>query len=162
MLMANEQLLPDERQFAENNIKILHGFMKRYGLSQEYYGRLAVLFTRTVARYLRDPKFQGLSFSTVVWPRLRTELSNAMREQLQEPEIVPFEESHYGDMCLDEYENLLRDMVEQKLTPRQKQVFQMRLDGKTNAEIAEECGISRSAVEHLFARIRMRLREIFL
>ena len=162
MLMANEQLLPDERQFAESNIKILHGFMKRYGLSQEYYGRLAVLFTRTVARYLRDPKFQGLSFSTVVWPRLRTELSNAMREQLQEPEIVPFEESHYGDMCLDEYENLLRDMVEQKLTPRQKQVFQMRLDGKTNAEIAEECGISRSAVEHLFARIRMRLREIFL
>ena len=162
MLMANEQLLPDERQFAESNIKILHGFMKRYGLSQEYYGRLAVLFTRTVARYLRDPKFQGLSFSTVVWPRLRTELSNAMREQLQEPEIVPFEESHYGDMCLDEYENLLRDMVEQKLTPHQKQVFQMRLDGKTNAEIAEECGISRSAVEHLFARIRMRLREIFL
>ena len=162
MLMANEQLLPDERQFAESNIKILHGFMKRYGLSQEYYGRLAVLFTRTVARYLRDPKFQGLSFSTVVWPRLRTELSNAMREQLQEPEIVPFEESHYGDMCLDEYENLLRDMVEQKLTPRQKQVFQMRLDGKTNAEIAEECGISRSAVEHLFARLRMRLREIFL
>ena len=136
--------------------------MKRYGLSQEYYGRLAVLFTRTVARYLRDPKFQGLSFSTVVWPRLRTELSNAMREQLRDPEIVPLEESHYGDMCLDEYENLLRDMVEQRLTPRQKQVFQMRLDGKTNAEIAEECGISRSAVEHLFARIRMRLREIFL
>ena len=160
--MANEQLLPDERQFAESNIKILHGFMKRYGLSQEYYGRLAVLFTRTVARYLRDPKFQGLSFSTVVWPRLRTELSNAMREQLRDPEILPLEESHYGDMCLDEYENLLRDMVEQKLTPRQKQVFQMRLDGKTNAEIAEECGISRSAVEHLFARIRMRLREIFL
>lgn len=160
--MIGDELRPDEQAFAARNVTILHGFMKRYGLSDEYYGRLAVQYTRTVARYLRDPKFQGLAFSTVVWPRLRTELSNTMREQLLRPELVSFEDAVLVESCIDEYEDLLRELVEKKLTPRQKQVFRLRLDGKTNAEIAEECGISRSAVEHLFSRIRRRLRDFLI
>ena len=157
--MIGDELRPDERLFAEQNVSILYGFMKRYGLSEEYYGRLAVLFTRTVARYLRDPKFQGLSFSTVVWPRLRTELSNTMREELRRPVIVSLEEYQHSEAYLDEYEKLLLELVERNLTTRQKQVFRMRLEGKTNTEIATECGISRSAVEQLFSRIRKRLRK---
>lgn len=155
--MPDKALSNLERAFAEQNIGLLHKFMKHYGLSPDYYGRLAVLYTRTAARYLHETDLQRLSFSTVVWLRLRTELSNSIREQLREPEIISLDEALSSRIHCDEHYDLLLQMVEQKLTPRQKQVLRLRIDGKSNIEIAEECGISRKAVEHLFARIRKRV-----
>jgi len=146
-----------ERIFVEENIDLLHEFMKRYSLPQEHYGRLAIQFVRTAARYLQDSDLQQLSFSTVVWFRLRSELSHMLREDLKTPVIIPLEDCYLHPEHYDDYGSVLLYSVEQKLTPRQKQVLRLRIDGKSNIEIAEECGISRKAVEHLFARIRKRV-----
>ena len=160
--MPERALEANERAFAEQNIGLLHKFMKYYGLPPDYYGRLAILYTRTAVRYLHEPELQRLSFSTVVWLRLRTELSNSIRERLREPEIVPLDEAHIPLACHDEHYDLLLETVESGLTKRQRQVLRLRLDGKSNVEIAEECGISRKAVEHLFARIRKRVGTFFI
>lgn len=160
--LPEKALEPHERAFAEQNIGLLHKFMRYYGLPPDYYGRLAILYTRTAARYLHEIELQRLSFSTVVWLRLRTELSNSFREQLREPEIVPLDEAHMPFAYHDEHYDLLLEAVESKLTKRQRQVFRLRLNGKSNVEIAEECGISKKAVEHLFARIRKRVGSFFI
>ena len=152
-------LTPEEQAFVEQNMPLLKKFMFSYGLGTEHYGRLAVHFTQIAARYLREEQLRHFSFSTVAWIRLRTELSHIMREELRKPQVVSFEEQYYPEGREDEYESLLWHMMTQLLTPRQQQVLRLRLDGKTNVEIADECGISRKAVEHLFARIRARIKK---
>ena len=154
-----QPLTPEERTFVEQNMKLLNEFMCRYRLRLEHYGRLALHFTRVAVRYKREEKLRRFSFSTVAWMRLRTELSHIMREELRKPQVVSFEEQYYPEGREDEYESLLWHMMTQLLTPRQQQVLRLRLDGKTNVEIADECGISRNAVEHLFARIRARIKD---
>ena len=153
-------LTPEEQAFVERNLKLLNQFMRRYSLGLEHYGRLALHFTQIAVRYLREEELRHFSFSTVAWMRLRTELSHIMREELRAPEVVSFDDQYYPEGREDEYESLLCHMISQLLTPRQLQVLRLRLDGKTNVEIADECGISRKAVEHLFARIRARMKKL--
>jgi len=153
-------LTPEEQAFVEQNMKLLNQFIRRYNLGTEHYGRLALQFTQIGVRYLREEELRRFSFSTVVWMRLRTELSHIMREELRAPQVISFEEQYYPEGREDEYESLLWHMICQLLTPRQQQVLRLRLDGKTNVEIADECGISRKAVEHLFARIRARMKKL--
>jgi len=153
-------LTPEEQAFVEQNMKLLSQFMRRYDLGPEYYGRLGLHFTQVAVRYLREKELRRFSFSTVVWMRLRTELSHIMREELRAPQVISLEEQYYPEGREDEYESLLWHMISQLLTPRQQQVLRLRLDGKTNVEIANECGISRKAVEHLFARIRARVEKL--
>ena len=153
-------LTPEEQAFVERNLKLLNQFMRRYSLGLEHYGRLALQFTQIAVRYLREEELRRFSFSTVAWMRLRTELSHIMREELRAPEVVSFDDQYYPEGREDEYESLLWHMISQLLTPRQQQVLRLRLDGKTNVEIADECGISRKAVEHLFARIRARMKKL--
>ena len=153
-------LTPEEQAFVERNLKLLNQFMRRYSLGLEHYGRLALHFTQIAVRYLREEELRRFSFSTVAWMRLRTELSHLMREELRAPEVVSFDDQYYPEGREDEYESLLWHMISQLLTPRQQQVLRLRLDGKTNVEIADECGISRKAVEHLFARIRARMKKL--
>ena len=154
-----QPLTHEERTFVEQNMNLLNEFMCRYRLGSEHYGRLALHFTQVAVRYQREEQLRRFSFSTVVWMRLRTELSHIMREELRKPQVVSFEEQYYPEGREDEYESLLWHMMTQLLTPRQQQVLRLRLDGKTNVEIADECGISRKAVEHLFARIRARIKD---
>ena len=153
-------LTPEEQAFVEQNMPLLKKFMFRYGLGTEHYGRLAVQFTQIAARYLREEQLRRFSFSTVAWMRLRTELSHIMREELRTPQLIPYEEQYDPVGKEDECEALLWHMISQLLTPRQQQVLRLRLDGKNNAEIADECGISRKAVEHLFSRIRARMTKL--
>ena len=153
-------LTPEEQAFVEQNLKLLNQFMRRYSLGLEHYGRLALHFTQIAVRYLREEELRRFTFSTVAWMRLRTELSHIMREELRAPEVVSFDDQYYPEGREDEYESLLWHMISQLLTPRQQQVLRLRLDGKTNVEIADECGISRKAVEHLFARIRARMKKL--
>ena len=150
----------EEQAFVEENMQLLKKFMFRYGLGAEHYGRFAVHFTQIAARYLREEQLRRFSFSTVAWMRLRTELSHIMREELRTPQLIPYEEQYDPVGQEDECEALLWHMISQLLTPRQQQVLRLRLDGKSNTEIADECGISRKAVEHLFARIRARMTKL--
>ena len=154
-----QPMTPQEQEFVEKNMKLLNQFMYRYGLGAEYSGRLTLHFTHVALRYLREEKLQRFSFSTVVWMRLRSELSHMMREGLRTPQIVSFEDQYYQEGREDEYESLYWHMIRQLLTPRQQLVLRLRLDGMSNLEIAKECGISRKAVEHLFARIRLRMKK---
>lgn len=153
-------LTPEEQAFVEQNLKLLNQFVRRYGLGSEYYGRLALQFMQIAVRYLREDELRRFSFSTVVWMRLRTELSHIMREEMRAAQVISFEDQYYPEGREDEYESLLWHTICQLLTPRQQQVLRLRLDGKTNVEIADECGISRKAVEHLFARIRARMKKL--
>ncbi len=158
--MPDRVLTEQERTFIEENLSLLYKFSAHYRIGEEYNSRLALRFTRVAVSYLSNADLQKYRFSTIAWMHLRSELSHILRENLQEPPMTSLDV--VGDLAYhDSHEGLLWSQIEQQLTERQKQVLQLRIDGKSNIEIAEECGIGLKAVERLFWRIRKRLEGFF-
>lgn len=155
-------MITDEaaRAFIEENIGLLHNFMQRYNLDDDYYGLLAIRYIQAATQYLSDPKLQQYAFSTILWYRLRYEISHARRKEQKQLQTIPLEETLEPPAHLDDESfDLLWNTIEGILTPRQLEVLYLRYNGMTNREIAEQFGISQVAVERLFSRIRKRISE---
>lgn len=150
----------EAREFIEANIGLLHKFMQRYNLDDDYYGLLAISYIKAATKYLSDQELQQYAFSTILWYRLRYEISHARRKERNRLQTIPLEQAIEppGHMD-DESVNLLWKTLESILTPRQMEVLYLRYNGMTNREIAEQFGISQVAVERLFSRIRKRISE---
>lgn len=150
----------EAREFIEANIGLLHKFMQRYNLDDDYYGLLAISYIKAATKYLSDQELQQYAFSTILWYRLRYEISHARRKERNRLQTIPLEQAIEppGHMD-DESVNLLWKTLESILTPRQMEVLYLRYNGMTNREIAEQFGISLVAVERLFSRIRKRISE---
>ena len=150
----------EAREFIEANIGLLHKFMQRYNLDDDYYGLLAISYIKAANKYLTEPKLQRYSFSTILWYRLRYEISHARRKERKLLQTVPLDQTTEPPAAMDDESfNLLWTTIESILTPRQLEVLYLRYNGMTNREIAEQFGISQVAVERLFSRIRKRISE---
>lgn len=149
-------------EFVEANVGLLHKFMQRYNLDDDYYGLLAICYIKAATKYLSDPQLQRYAFSTILWYRLRYEISHARRKERKRIKPIPIEANIESPFYEDEESiNLLWKTLESILTTRQLEVLYMRYNGMTNTEIAQQVGISRVAVERLFSRIRKRITESY-
>ena len=159
-------------EFIEENIGLLHKFMQRYSLDEDYYGLLAICYIKAATKYLSDPQLQRYEFSTILWYRLRYEfstilwyrlryeISHARRKERKQIQTVSLERTVEPQVFMDEEsDSLLWKTLESILTSRQLEVLYLRYRGMTNREIAEQFGISQVAVERLFSRIRKRFTE---
>lgn len=161
MCDTETRLGPEEKVFAEKNIGILFAFMRRYHLPEDYFGALAIAYVRFVWRFLNQKEKPTYSFSTLVWQRLRSELSHiARREQAERllrfadelQATIGREDSYFENEGLDEAKSLL--------TQKQIQVLLLRIEGYTNAQIARMTGVTKRAIEKRFSRIRKVCKEI--
>jgi len=147
-------------EFIEENIGLLHKFMQRYSLDDDYYGLLAICYIKAATKYLSDPQLQRYEFSTILWYRLRYEISHARRKERKQIQTVSLERTVEPQVFMDEEsDSLLWKTLESILTSRQLEALYLRYRGMTNREIAEQFGISQVAVERLFSRIRKRFTE---
>lgn len=153
MCVTITRLGPEEKAFAEKNIGILFAFMRRYHLPEDYFGALAIAYVRFVGKYFTEKEKYCYSFSTLVWQRLRSELSHILRRESAEidrylecGELSGQEDDYFGQELICK--------VSQVLTQKQVQTLLLRIEGYSNEEIAQTLGISESAVEKRFQRIR--------
>ena len=153
-----KRLSEEEKMFAEKNVGLLFAFMRRYHLPEDYFGALAVAYVRFVGKYLASKEEYSNSFSTLVWHRLRSELSHIVRKENQNEmyfenalEIQGQEDSYFEEESVDE--------ISQTLTPKQFEVLLLSVAGYTNAQIATVRGVSESSVEKLFSRIRKTIKK---
>lgn len=154
------RLSPAEKEFAEKNIGILFAFMRHYHLPEDYFGALAIAYVRFVGRYLPENKKYSYSFSTLVWQRLRSELSHIVRKEQRERtlpisnelrETIGQEDSYFENTGLDEAKSLL--------TQKQQQALFLKVQGYTNAQIASMTGVTERAIEKRFSRIRKAFKR---
>ena len=149
------KLSPYEKDFAEKNIGILFAFMKRYHLPEDYFGALAVAYVRYIARYLDAKDKYPYSFTTLVWQRLRSELSHISRKEKKQRLTAFSSDALESEGQFDGYfEKELLEEFNCRLTPKQSEVLLLRIEGYTNHQIAGITGVSVSAVERRFKRIR--------
>ena len=147
------RLGPEEKEFAEKNIGVLFAFMRRYHLPEDYFGALAIAYVRFVGKYFSEKEKYCYSFSTLVWQRLRSELSHMLRRENTEI-VVSFQSNGLSRQEDDYFVHELLSKVSNKLTSKQAKALLLRIEGYSNVEIAQTLGISESAVEKRFQRIR--------
>lgn len=147
------RLGPEEKVFAEKNIGILFAFIRRNHLPEDYFGALAIAYVRFVGKYLSEKNKYYYSFSTLVWQRLRSELSHLVRKENREI-VVSLECGKPSGQDDDYFVQELICKVSEDLTQKQVQTLLLRIEGYSNAEIAQALRISESAVEKRFQRIR--------
>ena len=161
MCVTITRLGPEEKAFAETNIGILFAFMRRYHLPEDYFGALAIAYVRFVARYLSEKEKYGYSFSTLVWQRLRSELSHLMRKEKVESSTSFAVELRESTGQEDLYfENEAVDEIKALLTRKQTQALLLRIEGYSNAQIASMIGVTECAIEKRFSRVRKALKKL--
>ena len=155
-----KRLTEEEKAFAEKNIGLLFAFMRRYHLPEDYFGVLALAYVRFVGKYLTSKEAYSYSFSTMVWHRMRSELSHIMRKENHSHQQILLENALEIQGNEDTYfeENSI-DAIGQSLTPKQFEVLLLRIEGFTNAQIASAVGISNGSVEKRFNRIRKTIQN---
>ena len=155
-----KRLTEEEKAFAEKNIGLLFAFMRRYHLPEDYFGGLALAYVRFVGKYLKEKEAYKYSFSTLVWHRLRSELSHIVRKESQNQQEMLSEKALELRGQEDIYfEEDSVDEIGHTLTPKQVEVLLLRIEGFTNEQIASTVGISSGSVEKRFNRIRKTLRN---
>lgn len=153
------RLGPEEKIFAEKNIGILFAFIRRYHLPEDFLGALAIAYVKFVGKYLSEKDKYCFNFSTLVWQRLRSELSHMVRKENREI-VMSLEGFELNGQEDDYFTQELLCKVTNDLTPKQVQALLLRIEGYSNEEIAKTLGISESAVEKRFQRIRSTYQNI--
>ena len=155
-----KRLTEEEKAFAEKNIGLLFAFLRRYHLPEDYFGTLALAYVRFVGKYLKEKEAYSYSFSTLVWHRLRSELSHIVRKENQNRQEMHLETALEIQGQEDAYfeEEVIGEMS-QTLTPKQFEVLFLRMGGYTNAQIASMEGVSKRAIEKRYFRIRKILKR---
>ena len=155
-----KRLSEEEKAFAEKNIGLLFAFMRRYHLPEDYFGALAVAYVRFSGKFISEHEEYNYKFSTLLWKRLRSELSHIVRKEQVERlipltdgmrEIIGQEDSYFEKEELNEIRSLL--------TQKQAKVVLLRIEGYTNAQIASMIGVTERAIEKRFSRIRNTLKK---
>ena len=95
---------------------------------------------KTAARQKHSPLNESLSLETTELPSGRT----------NDPETLLLSREALQDM---------EDFIERNLTPLERDVLTLYLDGKTHAEIADTLGKNLKSIDNTLQRIRKKLRS---
>ena len=153
-------MTPEQRQFAEENHGLFLKFLGEFKLDDEYYTILIERYLSTAAQYCENVKLQKLTFSTVLWRNLRSELQNYWRRAMQTPVIVSYDNCDRPPGTeTPPMDDELFQQLQERLTSKQNETILLRNQGYSNREIADICGVTERAIERRFNRIRKVMKR---
>lgn len=160
--MQREFTLTHEQQiYAAEHHGLLLKFMGAHGLDDEYYGVLAERYVKTVKKYLETEKLQQYAFSTILWYRLRSDLSRIRKRIWKESTNCSFDEMGDGIAFSENLDTpLLWSEIEEIVTQRQLELLKLRAIGFTPKEIAQMQNCSGNAIHCRFKRIKKKLKQL--
>lgn len=166
-------LTQKERLFAGRHHDNVKKFLSHYRLPEdEYYDVVIFGYLLAVQEYLGSPKLQKYSFKTIAWNQMHSALVDEYRyRNRQKRKAVTT--SYQEETAIQELDRFLPQRaisLEERLhdqeilqhllsylTPKEREVVQLKADGYTYKEIAEHCQISVRGVGNQFTRLRKRL-----
>jgi RNA polymerase sigma factor (sigma-70 family) len=70
----------------------------------------------------------------------------------------PIPSSNYDRLEAEEYDKLLEEVMQKILSPRERELFELRrLDGLSNEEIEARTGIKKATIQSMVSKARMKL-----
>lgn len=154
------KLTPLQQAFANEHHGLLLKFMGKYHLSDDYYGPLAERYLRTVKQYMETPTLQNYAFSTILWYRLRKELSRVWQKERRHSQ------HHSLDSVIilhgrndDTSSTSLWDNIGEAVSKQQLDLLSMKSEGIPLEQIANHFQCSKHAVSCRVYRIKQKLKK---
>ena len=155
-------LTAQQRVFADRNHGLLLAFINYFQLDErEYYGPLVERYLKTIQRYWDDESLQRYAFSTVLWYRLRAELSHIIRAQRARPPNAAIEDyilPYRDDLTVAELDDIWKQLND-TLTSKELKALTLRQYGYSYREIGALCGCSENAIKCRFFKLRKRMKK---
>ena len=158
-------LTQEQSAFAAEHHDLVYAFLRRRGYSDdEFYDVVIFGYLAAVQSYFERADLRVYAFSTIAYKKMRSALTNhfAAEGRLKRTaETLPFNTALAGSAAGEENIVLLqavRDHLERRLTPRQKEIFRLRSEGYSQAEIADMYQVTGSAIWGEIQRARECVR----
>jgi len=160
MCMTEREEFMEIQRFAEEHHSLLLAFMRRHGLSDDYYGPLAERYMKATRAYLQRKDLQEFSFSTIVWHHLQAETIKIRQQAAKAPKSCSCDNMLYPPSCRDDLgANLLWYEIEQRVTEQQLDILRLRAIGFTNAEIAKKYKCTAAAISGKVRKVKALLKK---
>ena len=159
-------LTQEQSAYAAKHHDLVYAFLRRRGYSDhDYYDVVIFGYLAAVQSYFeREDLCAAYAFSTIAFKRMRSALNNhftAERRLKRTAEIVPLNAALAGagaDIGKVVLLQAVRERLERRLTPRQKEILRLLSEGYCQAEIADMYHVTGSAIWGEIARARECIR----
>jgi RNA polymerase sigma factor (sigma-70 family) len=183
MKLKDKTLTDAERQFAEDNINLIHGFLHHHEYPEEEFFDVVVFgYLEAVKQYFCTEKLRKLAFSTVAFLYMRRSVQSHFTKQAAK-RVVPENKLLSGDgkMYFDNetilYERIDtghgEDFIEEiiancavgdllyRLSEKDQMIVRLLIDGYKKIDIAKVLNVSHQAVDQRVKKIRKTAQEFF-
>lgn len=162
---------PAESEFAAKQHGLVFSYLRKNNLDErDFYDVVVFGFLSAVQRYLSNPNLQRYRFSTIAWRSMQSSVSkelrangvdkrNAQTVSLEGPISAQDELaietwlSRQNDVFLDFETGLLIKELERRVSRKQMDLLQMRIDGYSIRLIAKAHGMAERKVSATLAEL---------
>lgn len=156
----------EERYFAQKNHNIIYDFLHKNKLCvEEYYDLASIGYVIAVANYCRRPELRKYAFTTIAWPKMRTEVGNyqdhVRRTGIKEISMDEFRTDHgesledilgFSDKAICEVE--FWTDIEKALDQEEVELVRKLIEGHVSTTL----GITNDRIHYQKVKIRKKLR----
>lgn len=155
-----------QRIFAEQHHEFIYRYLNRRHLDIEKYYDVAVFgYLEAVQNYLENPELQQYRFSVIANVAMRNALAAEQQKQ-NRPLLAAYQEIYCDDFFLFQDENMTEAWNDQNhllvilayLTPKERQMVQLKANGYTYREIATICRTSLYDINSRFYQLRQKVK----
>jgi RNA polymerase sigma-70 factor (ECF subfamily) len=158
-------LTQEQSAFAAEHHDLVYAFLRRRGYSDDdYYDVVIFGYLAAVQNYFEREDLHAYAFSTIAFKRMRGVLNNhftAEGRRRRIAEIVPFDSTMAGaaaDTGKIVLLQAVRERLERRLTPKQREILRLLSEGYSQVEIAGMYRVTSAAIWGELVRARECIR----
>lgn len=152
-----KKLTDKERQLVEENHNLIYAFLHEKQLDKtEYYGLIAESLCKAVMNWNKDRGALSTLFYRVANRDLYTHWRNQNVQKRRNEGEVKFEDLYFELNYNLENEVLMKEIIEGILNSEYAEIFNLRLQGLTQTEIADIIGVSQVEISRRLKKMGER------
>lgn len=141
------KLTKEQQKIVEDNHNLIYSFLQSRGLNKdEYYGLIAESLCKSVLHWDESKGALSTLFYIVARNDLYKEWRSGQAGHYQFEDTVPLEEDWIPDNHDLESEFILKETIKDVENSEYNDLFQLKLLGYNNKQIAEMFGVSQSTI----------------
>lgn len=150
------KLTKEQCKLVEDNHNLIYGYLNTRGLDDEYYGIVAESLCKAVLNWDESKGKLSTLFYIIARNDIYNEWRNGSVGIYQFTDTVPLEEDWIPENYDLEGEYMLKETIKDIETSEYNELFQLKLLGYKNIQIAEMFGVSPSTIGNRVRRMGER------
>lgn len=159
----------DESAFAEKHHHLIYSYLCGHNLPVDEFYDIAVFgYLRAVRKYLARPELrERYKFSTIAFRAMSCDVHHSREywnRAKHQGDVRQLDEDHHSDDLRDKVADAVDNVIDfellvSRITPVQRRIASLRVDGYRDKEIAAICGIKRADVRAEMEKAKCRILQ---